>query len=44
MKMLKRFSNMALNVKIIREMLKYRVKEVLKYCVKYHIKKVKIWR
>ena len=35
---------MALNVKIIKEMLKYRVKEVLKYCVKYHIKKVKIWR
>ena len=44
MKMLKRFSNVALNVKIIKEMLKYRVKEVLKYCVKYHIKKVKIWR
>ena len=35
---------MALNVKIIKEMLKYRVKEVLKYGVKYHIKKVKIWR
>ena len=32
---------MALNVKIIKEMLKYRVKEVLKYCVKYHIKKLK---
>ena len=33
----------ALNLKIVKEMLKYRVKKVQKYYVKYCAKKVKTW-
>ena len=33
------FENIALNLKIVKEILKYPVKEVLKHCVKYHVKK-----
>ena len=47
--MLKRFSTIALNIKIVKEMPKEvketkEVKEVLKYPVKYRLKKVKIRR
>ena len=41
MKNVKEFFQFALSLKIVKEMLKYRVKEVLKYYLKYRAENVK---